>query len=163
LERLFAEYQTAILNYLYRLVGDGAVAEDLTQETFARAWQSSAKLPGLDNPRAWLYRIATNLARDHHRRARLRLWQRWHEEAEGLPFAGPPEGEGGDPVESERLRRALLRLPPEYRVPLVLYVCQEFSAAEIAETLSISRDAVKQRLVRARERLRALLHVARDA
>ena len=45
LERLFAKYQTAILNYLYRLVGDAALAEDLTQETFARAWQSSAKLP----------------------------------------------------------------------------------------------------------------------
>ena len=39
-ERLFADYQTPILNYLYRLLGDPALAEDLTQETFTRAWNS---------------------------------------------------------------------------------------------------------------------------
>lgn len=155
LERLFADYQTPILNYLYRLVGDSALAEDLTQEAFTRAWQASARLPEIDNPRAWLYRIATNLAHDHHRRASLLAWLPFRERTAQVPVAGPDEA--GDPLESERVRRALLRLSPEYRVPLVLYVCEEFSAAEIAEALSISRDAVKQRLVRARERLRALL------
>jgi RNA polymerase sigma-70 factor (ECF subfamily) len=155
LERLFADYQTPILNYLYRLVGDPHLAEDLTQETFARAWQAARRLPDLDNPRAWLYRIATNLARDQHRRARLLAWLPLREHEQTLELPGLEEG--GDPLESERMRRALLRLAPEYRVPLVLYVCEGFQSAEIADTLSISRDAVKQRLVRARERLRQLL------
>jgi RNA polymerase sigma-70 factor (ECF subfamily) len=151
-ERLFADYRTPILNYLYRLLGNAALAEDLAQETFARAWQARSKLPDLENPRAWLYRIATNAARDHHRRARLIAW---------LPLrARDPElqhdeaGVAGDPVESQHMRMALLHLSPDYRVPLVLYVCEEFSVAEIAEALSISRAAVKQRLARARERLR---------
>jgi RNA polymerase sigma-70 factor (ECF subfamily) len=155
LERLFADYQTPILNYLYRLVGDANLAEDLAQEAFTRAWQASARLRYVENPRAWLYRIATNLAHDHHRRARLLSWLPLGEHSQAGATAGPEEGD--DPFDGERVRRALLRLAPEYRIPLVLYVCEEFSSAEIAATLSISRDAVKQRLVRARERLRLLL------
>ncbi len=149
-ERLFAEYHTPILNYLYRLLGDPALAEDLTQEAFTRAWNARRDLPGLDNPRAWLYRIATNLARDHVRRARLLAW---------LPLLGKElalieQGPEDVTTESEQMRRALLKLTQDYRVPLVLYTCQELSVAEIAATLGISIDAVKQRLVRARQQLR---------
>jgi RNA polymerase sigma-70 factor (ECF subfamily) len=149
-ERLFADYQTPILNYLYRVLGDPALAEDLTQEAFTRAWKARGQLPALDNPRAWLYRIATNAARDHMRRARLLAW---------LPLLGnEPALESDNPeetaLESERMRRALLRLSPDYRIPLVLYTCQSFTVAEIASALGLSADAVKQRLVRARRQLR---------
>lgn len=152
-ERLFAEYQGPILNYVYRLLGDAALAEDLTQEAFARAWKARAQLPHLDNPRAWLYRIATNAARDHVRRARLLAW---------LPLFGNEPALQSDShedssLEAERVRARLLELRPEYRIPLVLYTCQDFSVAEIAETLSLSVDAVKQRLVRARRQLREAL------
>jgi len=149
-ERLFAEYQTPILNYLYRLTGETALAEDLTQEAFARAWKARSQLPGLDNPRAWLYRIATNAARDHSRRARLLAWLPLWTDEPALQTQGPEEAA----IEAERMRRALLQLPPDYRVPLVLYTCQEFSVAEIAEALELSPEAVKQRLVRARQKLR---------
>ena len=149
-ERLFAEFQTPILNYLYRLLGDPALAEDLTQETFTRAWKVRGQLPGLDKPRAWLYRIATNAARDHLRRRRLLTW---------LPLLGDEpalatEGMEEHLVETERMRRALLQLSPDYRIPLVLYTCQAFTVAEIAAALGLSTDAVKQRLVRARKQLR---------
>jgi len=149
-ERLFLEHQVAILNYLYRLLGDPAVAEDLAQETFTRAWNARRQLPALDNPRAWLYRIATNAARDHFRRARLIAWLPLLGREPGLQLEGPEE----QAVESERMRRALLQLSPNYRIPLVLYTCQGFTVAEIAAALSLSRDAVKQRLVRARQQLR---------
>ena len=149
-ERLYAEHQTPILNYLYRLLGDPSLAQDLAQETFTRAWKARAQLPGLDNPRAWLYRVATNAPRDHDRRARLLA---------SLPLFGhepalETEGPEAAAIESERMRRALLTLSPDYRVPLVLYTCQDFSVAEIAQALALSPDAVKQRLVRARQRLR---------
>src|SRR3970040_1469398 len=88
-ERLFADFQTPILNYLYRLLGDPALAEDLTQETFTRAWKARSQLPSLDNPRAWLYRIATNAARDHLRRARLITWLPLLGEDRDLSPAGP--------------------------------------------------------------------------
>jgi RNA polymerase sigma-70 factor (ECF subfamily) len=149
-ERLFADYQTAILNYLYRLLGDPALAEDLTQETFTRAWRARHQLPELDNPRAWLYRIATNAARDHMRRARLFAW---------LPLLGNEpalqvESLEASAIETEQLRRALRKLGPDYGIPLILYTCQDFSVAEIALALGLSTDAVKQRLVRARQQLR---------
>ena len=149
-ERLYAEYQTPVLNYVYRLVGDADIAEELTQEAYTRAWRARAQLPAIENPRAWLYRIATNAARDHLRRRALFTW---------LPLVGSDarladEGIEDADLEAERMRRALLRLPPDYRVPLVLYTCQQFSVTEIAESLGLSPDAVKQRLVRARQKLR---------
>ncbi|MBL8045468.1 MAG: RNA polymerase sigma factor [Anaerolineales bacterium] len=152
-ERLFADYQTPILNYLYRLLGSAELAEDLTQEAFARAWKARRTLPAVQNPRAWLYRIATNLARDHIRRQRLIAWLPFfqNEDREPALMTEPPER---DPLDAERMRRALLKLPEDYGVPLVLYTCQELSVAEVAAALEISTDAVKQRLVRARQKLR---------
>jgi len=149
-ERLYADLQAPILNYLYRLVGDSAQAEDLSQEAFTRAWRARGTLAQVDNPRAWLYRIATNAARDHLRRARLLAW---------LPLLGSDtrlavEGPEDSTLEAARMQRALLRLAPDYRIPLVLYTCQDCSVAEIATALNLSTDAVKQRLARARRQLR---------
>jgi RNA polymerase sigma-70 factor (ECF subfamily) len=149
-ERLFSEFQAPILNYLYRLLGDPAVAEDLAQEAFARAWRARAQLARVDNPRAWLYRIATNAARDHVRRARLVAWLPLHGSHAQLVHTGPE----ASTLEAERMRQALLALAPDYRVPLVLYTCQDFTVAEIAAALHLSPDAVRQRLVRARQQLR---------
>jgi RNA polymerase sigma factor (sigma-70 family) len=149
-ERLFSEYKTPILNYLFRLVDDPSAAEELMQEAFTRAWRARAQLVLVDNPRAWLYRIATNAANDHLRRRRILAWLPLLDTDRQLADTGFEEGA----LESERMRRALLTLPAEYRVPLVLYTCQDFSIAEIAATLSITPDAVKQRLVRARNKLR---------
>jgi RNA polymerase sigma-70 factor (ECF subfamily) len=149
-ERLYADYQTPILNYVYRLVGDADIAEELTQEAFTRAWRARTQLVAIENPRAWLYRIATNAARDHLRRRSLIAW---------LPLLGSDlrladEGIEDANLEVERMRRALLRVPPDYRVPLVLYTCQHFTVTEIAESMGLSPEAVKQRLVRARQKLR---------
>jgi RNA polymerase sigma-70 factor (ECF subfamily) len=149
-ERLFAEHQAPILNYLYRLLGDPALAEDLTQEAFARAWRARAQLVQADNPRAYLYRIATNAARDQMRRARLLSW---------LPLIGTDPQLAQDSheeasLEAARMQRALLKLSPDYRIPLVLYTCQGCSILDIAAALNVSEDAVKQRLARARRQLR---------
>jgi RNA polymerase sigma-70 factor (ECF subfamily) len=149
-ERLYADYQAPILNYLYRLLGDSAQAEDLCQEAFTRAWRARRTLAQVDNPRAWLYRIATNAARDHLRRAKLLAW---------LPLLGSDarlavEGPEDSTLEAAWMQHALLKLAPDYRIPLVLYTCQDCSIAEIAAALNLSTDAVKQRLARARRQLR---------
>ncbi|MGH2502838.1 MAG: RNA polymerase sigma factor [Ktedonobacterales bacterium] len=56
------EHQRAILNYLWRMTGDEQSAYDLTQEVFVRSWRHFDKLRGYSSPRAWLFRVATNLA-----------------------------------------------------------------------------------------------------
>ena len=90
---LVAEHQTAILNYLYRLVGDADAAEDLTQETYVKAWRALERLE-LDEDaearrRAWLYRIAHNAALDHLRRKTRFRWL-------GLDALRGGSGETGD-------------------------------------------------------------------
>jgi RNA polymerase sigma-70 factor (ECF subfamily) len=151
-EALYAAYQHPILSYLYRLVGDAACAEELCQEAFARAYRARRSMDNVQNVRAWLYRIATNAARDQLRRRRLLTFLPLFDEDPTLLV------ESMEPaaLETHAVQQALLKLSPELRVPLVLYSCQELSTQEIAEVLGIRRDAVKQRLVRARLRFKEL-------
>jgi RNA polymerase sigma-70 factor (ECF subfamily) len=150
-ERLFNAYQQPILNYLYRLAGDLARAEDLAQETFIKVYRALPSLPADANERAWVYRIATNTARDWHRRRRLIQW---------LPLLGherdhsPGADPAGETVEAQAIQQALAQLPAGYREPLILYTMQGFSTAEISDILGISQSAVKVRLFRAREMFR---------
>jgi RNA polymerase sigma-70 factor (ECF subfamily) len=151
-EALYAAYQQPILSYLYRLVGDAAHAEELCQEVYVRAYRARRSMDRVQNVRAWLYRIATNAARDQLRRRRLLSWLPLFDEDPALLVESPEPAA----LETHAVQQALLKLSPELRVPLVLYSCQELSTQEIAEVLGISRDAVKQRLVRARLRFKEL-------
>jgi RNA polymerase sigma factor (sigma-70 family) len=84
------------------------------------------------------------------RRTRLLRWLPLRASDARLAVEGPEENS----LEAARMQRALLQLTPDYRIPLVLYTCQECSIAEIATALNLSTDAVKQRLARARRQLR---------
>ena len=64
-------YQASILRYLYRLTGNTEVAQDLAQDTFIQAYKSILKTNSDLQLKAWLYKIATNNARQYHRRKRL--------------------------------------------------------------------------------------------
>ena len=77
-EQLFACYHRPLLDYLYGMTRDRALAEDLVQETFLHAYVAETKLPGVTNPQAWLYRIATNVALDSSRRQRHFNWLPLH-------------------------------------------------------------------------------------
>lgn len=150
-ERLFYEFQGAIVSYLYRLVGDAAQAEELAQDVFVRAYQALPRLKEGSNYRAWLYRIATHAAYDALRRRRLVHFLPLDGQRGDLSASAHTENSAADAVQ-----QALMRLPPEYRVPLVLFSVQGYSTAEIAEMLGISVGAVKTRLYRAREAFRRI-------
>jgi len=153
LDSLFHQYEESICSYLARLTGDWQRAQELTQETFVRAYRALCKGQCWDNPRAWLYRVASRLATDNYRRSQLLQW---------LPLRSTDGRQGGkrelETVTTERLavRAALKQLPPKYRVPLVLYVYQGCTVAEVAEMLELSVSAVKMRLSRAREKFRVV-------
>jgi RNA polymerase sigma-70 factor (ECF subfamily) len=153
---LFRQYEEPICSYLARLTGDPARAQELTQETFLRAYRALLKGACWDNPRAWLYRVASRLATDDYRRRKLLQWlPLW--DADIKTDAAWQSGKMGvEDTTAERLavRAALQALSPKYRVPLVLYVCEECSVAEVADMLELSISAVKMRLSRAREMLR---------
>jgi RNA polymerase sigma-70 factor, ECF subfamily len=152
-ERVYDEYKTPIYNYIYHLVGNREQADDLTQDTFLKAFKALPKMDASLKLSAWLYRIATNTAYDALRRRKLISWLPWQD----LDHE-PADTETADPQETigttELVRATLRRMPPQYRAALLLYTQEGFSYAEIAATLSIAESGVKMYLSRARHSFR---------
>ncbi len=154
LERLYLEYHRPIVNYLYRMVGDSEQAEELAQDVFVRAYGGLSRLEENSNYRAWLYRIATNLAYDRLRRRRLVRWFSFRETDQDERVTQGPDRL----AEHQAIQQALMRVPETYRSALVLFSVQGYAVKEIAESLGISEGAVKTRLSRAREMFRKAFH-----
>lgn len=150
-EVLVRAHSGDLYRYAYWLCGQDALAHDLVQETFLRAWRSLDALRDGVAAKAWLVTI---LRREH-----ARLYERKPmpttdiDDVELGDEAPNPEQLGEDAV----LRAAIARLEPKYREPLVLQVLGGFSCAEIATQLGISEAAVMTQVFRARQKLRASL------
>jgi RNA polymerase sigma-70 factor, ECF subfamily len=151
---VYGAFEPRIRRYLTRLVGR-TEAEDLTQEVFAKVSHALPRFRGDAKLSTWLYRIATNAARD---RARSPAYRR----PNPLLQIGRPAPERAPAVEqtvarkemSDCVRLYLDRLPESYRSIILLSEEEELTNQQIAEALGISLDAVKIRLHRARTRLR---------
>ncbi|GAA1653725.1 RNA polymerase sigma factor SigE [Georgenia ruanii] len=158
-EQIVAEHSPRVYRLAYRLTGNRADAEDLTQETFVRVFRSlHAYQPG--NFDGWLHRITTNLFLDQaRRRSRVRM-DPIGEATDRLPNAHDSE-------EPERgfehahldldVQAALDALPPRYRAAVVLCDIEGLSYEEIAATLDIKMGTVRSRIHRARAMLREQL------
>lgn len=156
-EKLFERYNNQICVYMVRIVGNDGVGCDLAQETFLKAWEA---LPGLrDASRfaSWLYRIATNVAYDHQRRARhthLLPWENYgpQEKIGEISVAGPEE----QVEEAELLKMALAHVSLTYRACLILYVVEELPQKQIAARLGIKESCVSKYVSRGLEELRQI-------
>lgn len=137
---LYAEQAGALFGLLVKHTGDREVATELMQETFVRAIRAGAPDDEMST-RPWLFRIAVNLARDHHRRQKLLRF---------IPFTGHERAPDlGDP-EIELVHRALRALSPKLATTLLLHYDSGFSRDEIAAMQGIGDEAVKSRLARGR-------------
>jgi RNA polymerase sigma factor (sigma-70 family) len=154
---LVRDYHRTIFNYVFRLVGDEPLAEDLTQETYLRAYRGLPKLPAGANHRAWLFRIATNAATDELRRRKRRPRVPL---LSNLGLAAPTESEDAR-LGRVCLNDALVRLAPHHRAILNLFEYAEFTAPEVGEVLGISPETARKRRQRAREALAQLLGARR--
>jgi RNA polymerase sigma-70 factor (ECF subfamily) len=144
---LFAQYHESLVRMLYRRTGDRDRAEDLAQETFARAVEAPPT-----NPRPWLFAVALNLVREDGRRAstrgrRLELYRH-----EGPQVAPAPDVEFDRDEDRARVRRALAALNDRDREALLLKA-EGFDYDEIAQALGLARGAIGTTLARARKRL----------
>lgn len=152
---LVGTYQTAILNYIWRMVGDTDVAEDLTQDTFLKAWRALDRLELGDGveamQRAWLYRIAHNCAADHLRRkARIGWFSLDALRAVGREGHGLGPGPARQVELREPVDRALAALSEDHRQALLLFNHHGLRADEVAGILGISEAAARKRRQRAR-------------
>jgi RNA polymerase sigma-70 factor (ECF subfamily) len=140
-----------LLDPAYRLaavmLGDRSAAEDAVQEASIKAWRKIRQLRGdARSLRPWFLSIVANECRMARR-------QRWWSV---LKLAEVPPSTGTDQSEtSSDLQRALLKLSPEERLPLVLYFYLDLPLDEVAHSLGVSPAAAKSRIYRAAHKLRA--------
>jgi RNA polymerase sigma-70 factor, ECF subfamily len=145
--------------YLSRISGDRQVADDLLQEAYYRFLRVRQTWDSESHRRAYLFRIATNLVRDRHRRSRGVAVPLREADAACLPSSQESVAEAA--ARRTDLHRAMARLKPRERALLWLAYAQEHAHSEIAATLGVRTGSVKLLLFRARRRLASLLRAGR--
>ena len=156
-QRIVERYQGAVSGVALSIVGDFAASQDIAQEVFWIAWNSRAQLRDASRLAPWLFGITRNKAKDW---GRQQCAARTHAELETVASISrePDPAEQSVSLEEQALVwKALDALPETYRETLILFYRQGSAVLDVAETLGVSEDAVKQRLNRGRQLLREQL------
>jgi RNA polymerase sigma-70 factor (ECF subfamily) len=160
-EALFAKHHNEIFAYLVRMLRDGELAADLTQDAFVKAYKNYDTLEKDENARAWLYQIAHRVALDELRRRKIVRMIPWTGEARGA--APSAERLAMDLRLSGPLERALARIPDRQREALLLAELHDLTGLELAAAMGVSHVAARAILTRARESLRRALAAEKEA
>jgi RNA polymerase sigma-70 factor (ECF subfamily) len=162
-EALYQRHAQEVWALAYARWLNADTAYDLTQETFLRFWRQFAAGERFENPRAWLLRVARNLAEDHGKSA-----FRKNGTSPPATMNGVRSKDLGPSADLERredydqLRRVLLELSEPDREILTLRYALDYETDKIAEVLAINSAAVHMRLSRARQRLAERLPAYRE-
>jgi RNA polymerase sigma-70 factor (ECF subfamily) len=156
-ETLVEAHSAEVFAYLWRLTRSEADAQDCLQEAFVRAYRAFGRLAAGSNHRAWLYKIATNVALTHLKRS---------QQTAARSAALDPELAGDSPLPGERLDEAQLleavaaaveMLPAQQRAALILRKYQEMPYDAVAAALGCSEAAARANVYQAIKKLRKLL------
>jgi RNA polymerase sigma-70 factor, ECF subfamily len=167
LEFLIAKYRRPIISFMYRMVHNQAIAEELAQEVFLRVYRARATYRAEARFSTWLYRIASNMAINHARDTK-------YERASSSVFLDQAEEETGirpdvadlrpiaeqDMLQDERMRRIrehVMALPERQRMAVVMHKYQDMDYKQIGAVLKLSESATKSLLFRAYQTLREKL------
>ena len=167
-ERLLGKYRSPVIGYLYRMVQDQGVAEELAQEVFLRVYRARSTYEPAAKFTTWLFRIATHLALNSLRDRRCERGRLSLDEVNG---DAPPiqlverrsnrEQELVAEAHLLEIRQAVAALPEKQRAAVLMHKYQEMDYAQIGAVLGCSTSAVKSLLFRAYETLRTRLsHLA---
>jgi len=160
---LYMHYLDEIYRFVYLKIGDKLVAEDITEDTFAKTWESLPRIykkkETIHNLRSWLYRIANNLVIDFYRKRKP---------IENIDFVKP---ENAPMLEeslvenelSDQLARAIRKLSSDFQQIIILRIVNELSHKEIAPIMNISEGYSRVLLYRALKKLKRILQKGRDA
>jgi RNA polymerase sigma-70 factor (ECF subfamily) len=151
-EELVRTYQGDLYRFAYRFTRDRALAEDVTQEAFLRAYRFLRSFRGDSRFTSWLFRITRNCAMDALRSRKSYLAK------EPPPPIGPP-----DPEARVEIETALAAISNEHREPFMLIEVFGLSYQEAADVLNLRVGTVKSRMHRARQAMMAALAVEEDA
>ena len=167
---LVERYQTRLLNFVYRIVGDRERAEDLVQEVFIRVHRHLGRFDRSKKFSTWIYTIASNLGKNELRnRARnplvlfTSITQGWDDEERPLEFEDPsarPDDEFRKRHVKELVEQSVAQLPKHHREVFVLREIEGRSYEEIAEITHCNLGTVKSRLNRARNSFAEIIEPA---
>ena len=165
---LLEKHRLPVIHFLYRMVQNQAVAEELAQEVFLRVYRSRESYEPTAKFTTWLFRIATHLALNALRDGKNeRLQERLDDDSSDMPVRQVsdlrPSVEQSLVYQAklDEVRRAIAALPEKQRAAVLMHKYEEMEYTQIARVLSCSESAVKSLLFRAYETLRArLAHMA---
>jgi RNA polymerase sigma-70 factor (ECF subfamily) len=165
---LLEKHRSPVVHFLYRMVQNQAVAEELAQEVFLRVYRSRSSYEPTAKFTTWLFRIATHLALNSLRDGKNeRLQERLDRDSAEMPTRQVSDNKPSVEqkmvyqVRLAEVRRAVAALPEKQRAAVLMHKYEEMEYSQIARVLRCSESAVKSLLFRAYETLRArLAHMA---
>jgi RNA polymerase sigma-70 factor, ECF subfamily len=165
---LLEKHRLPVIHFLYRMVQNQGVAEELAQEVFLRVYRSRESYEPTAKFTTWLFRIATHLALNSLRDGKhRRLEERLDDDSGDAPARQVSdqrptvEQKMVYQARMEEIRRAVATLPEKQRAAVLMHKYQEMEYSQIAKVLNCSESAIKSLLFRAYETLRArLAHMA---
>ena len=165
---LLQKHRLSVVHFLYRMVQNQAVAEELAQEVFLRVYRSRSTYEPTAKFTTWLFRIATHLALNALRDGKNERWQdRLDDDSSAIPVRQVTDTRPSVEqrmvyqVKLDEIRRAIGALPDKQRAAVLMHKYEEMEYSQIARVLTCSESAVKSLLFRAYETLRQrLAHMA---
>lgn len=158
-QALYARHHLRLYRFLLRLLGDEAIAEELTQDVFMEVWRNAARFEGRSAPSTWMMSIAHNKAMDRlRRRGEDRL-----DEAKLALIEDPadtPEETAEKRSRNGLIRQCLMKLSAEHREVIDLVYYHEKSIVEVSQIAGIPENTVKTRMFYARKKLQELFSAA---
>jgi len=154
-EAVVGAHHAEIRRYLLRVTARASDADDLSQETFLRAFRAYRALPGDANVRAWLFTIATNLGRNHFRAQSRR--RRAYAAAALEAVTDAPERADGQVLADEaraRIERVVRELPEKQRLAFIMRKMHELEYADIGASLKCSEESARAHVFQALRKVR---------
>lgn len=152
-------HHAEIHRFCARVVGGASAADDLSQETFLRAYRAYAGLPPDANARAWLFAIAANLCRNHFRSEKRRRLA--HEGIQALPGDSGPSEPERETLFNEGvalIERAIAGLPMKQRLAFIMRKLHDLDYEQVAETLHCSPESARAHVFQALRKVRQTLN-----
>jgi RNA polymerase sigma-70 factor (ECF subfamily) len=162
-QELVRKYLKPVYNFLFRFVSDRAVLDDLTQETFVKAWKNLKRYDNSKSFKAWIFAIAKNTAFDYLKKKKT------------IPFSAFEDEDGNSQLDNisdeailpdellsqaeaqDNLEELLKKIPDHYRIILLMRYKDDLSLNEIAEVLGKSYNTIKSQHQRALEALKRII------
>jgi RNA polymerase sigma factor (sigma-70 family) len=154
-DRLMRRHSRTLVRFLSRQVGGKDDAEDVAQNTFIAIHRNLDRFDETKSFLTWMFFIARNKVRDHHRRRQVLRWVGYDDALDDIPSSeADPEMIASDRAELERAGDFIRQMPEGLRTPLLLSAMDGMSLAQIGQVMGISAKAAEVRVYRARKRLK---------